>query len=171
MELKWSVSSRNNGLALLGKDRLKLVEDCLDYCYAKATPGKDVTVHLIADGKLRTKKGVYGRLQPYEPPHNHEYDIEVDARFKTLWLLDCIVHEYIHVRQYESGDLVELGNYRTRFRGIEYNTADLNYYSQPWEIDAYGCTPLLIKGFLQSAELEQEPWANYQNEYFRSETR
>jgi len=72
---------------------------------------------------------------PYRP---REFDIEINKNLKLRRLLETIAHELVHVKQFARSELYEStvqGKHRWQGKWIN---KDLDYYDQPWEIEAHG---------------------------------
>lgn len=68
--------------------------------------------------------------------------------------LSTLAHEIVHVRQYVTEELVDKNSYclwkGKRYEAVEVDTED--YYTSPWEIDAYGRQVGLYKMYLRYQE-------------------
>lgn len=62
-------------------------------------------------------------------------DKYTDMRLREYLL--TIFHELTHMRQYATGQLRDLNNGSTNWRGKNY-PADTNYWLMPWEVEAQG---------------------------------
>lgn len=49
-----------------------------------------------------------------------------------------LAHEIVHAKQFINGELVALDEGMNVWRGILIDENDIDYWDQPWEIDAYG---------------------------------
>ena len=71
-----------------------------------------------------------------------EFEIELSNKFGRRSLLISLAHEMVHVKQYTKGELIDLLSAKyssySKFRNINYNTDEVEYFDQPWEIEAYG---------------------------------
>lgn len=65
--------------------------------------------------------------------------------------LPCLMHELMHVKQYLSGELVDVSNTKYRYRGRIFNCPEIGdldgYYNQPFEVQAYGHESHLVERF------------------------
>ena len=52
-------------------------------------------------------------------------------------LIETICHECVHIKQYLKKELKELGVDKHKWKGIEVNSKNIDYYELPWEVEAY----------------------------------
>lgn len=71
-------------------------------------------------------------LDDYIKPR--EYLIEIDSNLKRKALIEAIIHEFVHVKQWASGVMKDRGH--RVFAKKRYDHT-IPYKEQPWEIDAY----------------------------------
>lgn len=73
----------------------------------------------------------------YRPPR--EFKIYIDQKESRPNIIKTIGHELVHVKQYAKGELKE--PYRgaaIKWKGRNFDTDQLEYWDQEWEIEAYG---------------------------------
>jgi hypothetical protein len=71
-----------------------------------------------------------------------EFLIEIHSGIGARRILETLAHELVHVKQYIEG---ETDDELSTWNGV--NVCDEDYWSTPWEIDAYGREPGLITKF------------------------
>jgi hypothetical protein len=68
----------------------------------------------------------------------NNFEIEINSRLRRKNTLLTLAHEMVHLKQYAGGQLQY--NYTPKahkFLGKRFNK-DMNYWDQPWEIEAFG---------------------------------
>lgn len=68
--------------------------------------------------------------------------------------LAVLAHEMVHVRQYQSGDLVDMGK-ACSWKGVHYEAFEEGseeYFFSPWEVEAYGMQVGLYRMYCRSLE-------------------
>jgi len=78
-----------------------------------------------------------------------EFLIEIHPGIGAKNILKTIAHELVHVKQYLRGETNEA---LTRWKGARISD-DLDYYLQPWEIEAYGLETGLFANFVIKEKL------------------
>jgi len=130
----------------------KRVESIVHFCVQKLMPrmqSLDISV------KLRDLKGnAYGYCMVIDddsrPDRPREFELEVHKNMPLRKLLETVAHEMVHVKQYARGELyqgVRIPKHRWRGKWV----GNMNYWDQPWEIEAHGRETGL---FIQWAEKE-----------------
>lgn len=76
-------------------------------------------------------------------PMDHTYTLYLHT-FPTTSVETILVHEMIHLDQYERGDLKELGNGKFIWKGVEYD-ASMPYDKRPWEKEAFAKQTKILK--------------------------
>ena len=79
-----------------------------------------------------------------------EFQIELNPSAGSHDILETLAHEMVHVKQYAYSEMNEYGN---RWRGQRINTENLDYYDEPWEIEAYGVSTGLFSKFVIKEKL------------------
>lgn len=71
------------------------------------------------------------------------------VRLKAV--IETIIHEMIHVKQYARGELFDYVNGGSRFQGKKYKEALTleDYYDSPYEIEAFGRTEGIFKMYIE----------------------
>ena len=75
--------------------------------------------------------------------------IEINPGLGARGIISTLVHELIHVSQFIDGKIDEDLN---SWHGF-FISDDMEYWDQPWEIDAYGRTPGILTRFVRKHQL------------------
>ena len=103
---------------------------------------KSLSVTIKLKKNLSKKDGDEGRTSWEDSNHRpKEFTIEVDANISTREILEVLAHEMVHVKQFATGELFQYftGKHKDlmRWHG-QIISNDVDYWDQPWEIEAYG---------------------------------
>lgn len=79
-----------------------------------------------------------------------EFLIELNPQIGAREILDTLAHEMVHVKQYAYSETNER---LTRWKG-EYISEDVDYYDQPWEVEAYG----MAVGLFTKFAIQEKLW-------------
>ena len=116
--------------------------------------------NLILKIKFNKKIDAYGYASVTEfSPSNkpRQFEIELHPGIGAYDILKTLAHEMVHVRQYIQGDVnIKL----TRWKGTA--VADVDYWDQPWEIDAHGREDGLLTKFAEK-ELLWDVFQGFRN--------
>ena len=72
-----------------------------------------------------------------------EFEIEINSSLKLREMMIAVAHELVHVKQFASGEL-DAYNFQPSvakqimWKGSSIKTKGLDYWDQPWEIEAHG---------------------------------
>lgn len=74
------------------------------------------------------------------PTRPRTFEIEIDKSLSIISMLLCIFHEMVHVKQYAKNELYDSSRDCKKFKWLNkwYNEDKINYFDQPWEIEAHG---------------------------------
>ena len=107
--------------------------------------------NLILKIKFNKKIDAYGYASVTEfSPSNkpRQFEIELHPGIGAYDILKTLAHEMVHVRQYIQGDVnIKL----TRWKGTRIDEVD--YWDQPWEIEAHGYESGLFTKFVREEKL------------------
>ncbi len=69
-----------------------------------------------------------------------EFKITIDSRLNRKEMLLALAHEMVHVKQYAKGEMKDIfrPTRMVKWQGERYNHEEMDYWEQPWEIEAYG---------------------------------
>jgi hypothetical protein len=76
--------------------------------------------------------------------------IEIHPHIGSRRILETLAHEMVHVKQYIQD---ETNDQLSKWRGKKINSDKVDYWVQPWEIDAYGRETGLLTKFAISENL------------------
>jgi hypothetical protein len=101
--------------------------------------------------KFNSKLDAYGYASATEfSPSNkpRQFEIELHPGIGASDILKTLAHEMVHVKQYIKGDVnMKL----TRWKGMRVD--DVDYWTQPWEIEAHGYESGLFTKFAVKEKL------------------
>ena len=101
--------------------------------------GLEINVNL--NKNLLKKEGMEGSaIWEDERRRPKEFTIELDSNSNIRNLLITFAHEMVHVKQWAKDEMYEYCNSPglVRFKGEKMHSADIDYWDEPWEIEAYG---------------------------------
>ena len=96
---------------------------------------------------------VYGYAQILEYNSSRkarEFEIEIHPGIGAAEILKCLAHEMTHIKQYAYNETNET---LTRWRGNRVDSDVIDYWNQPWEIEAYGMESGLFSKFAVKEKL------------------
>jgi hypothetical protein len=79
-----------------------------------------------------------------------EFQIEIHAGISAYDMLKTLAHEMVHVKQYVYGETNES---QTRWKGNRVDSDTIDYWVQPWEVEAHGMEPGLFTKFAINEKL------------------
>jgi len=98
-----------------------------------------IDIHFKKD--LFKNQNQYGNCI-WEDTHRNsrEFTIQIDPNQKISLLLNTLAHELVHVKQWAKGEYYELCSRPKvyKFNGKYVDTAKVDYWDTPWEIEAHG---------------------------------
>ena len=140
----------------------KLVESATRF-YAEKLMGKRLTENLKITVNLKrnllSKEGLEGSAvwedDSYRP---REFIVEIDSTVKVRNILLTLAHEMVHVKQWAKDEMYEYLNTigMVRFKGEKVHLDSLEYWDQPWEIEAYGKQLGLFIRYCECMNFERE---------------
>lgn len=80
-----------------------------------------------------------------------DFLIEIHPGIGVRNIFETLAHEMVHVKQYVDG---ELNDTMTTWRGKRVNADNIEYWSQPWEIEAMGKE----QGLLTKFAIQESLW-------------
>ena len=121
--------------------------------YAKQLLTEKMLENVNIKIKFDMSLDVYGRacITDYNESGKPRYfEIEIHPGIGSHDILETLAHEMVHVKQFVYS---ETNENLTRWRGT-YVSEDVDYYDQPWEIEAYAMSAGLFTKFV----LEEKLW-------------
>jgi hypothetical protein len=103
--------------------------------------------------KFSSKIEAYGYAQILEYNSSRkarEFEIEIHSGIGAAEILKTLAHEMTHIKQYVYGETNET---LTRWKGIRVDSDNLDYWVQPWEIEAHGMESGLFSKFAVKEKL------------------
>ena len=73
-----------------------------------------------------------------------DFLIELYPHLSAYDILKTLAHEMVHVKQYAYSEMNEEGN---RWKGNRVDLSTIDYWTEPWEIEAHGMEPGLFTKF------------------------
>ena len=126
------------GTKKIRKIAYDFIEHCADLMFTAKTKDK-LEIDLEFSNTLLKNDGILAEMDFEDKNHRpKEFSIIVDTTGPLRRTLESIAHEMVHVKQYATGELVELektGKIRWQNRSI---THSISYWNRPWEIEAHG---------------------------------
>lgn len=142
----------------------KRVESMVNFCVTKLMPRMkdlEITVRL----KDLSKAGVYGYCMA-DPEGDakrldrpRSFDLEIHSKMSMRKLLTTVAHEMVHAKQYARGELyqgVRVNKYRWQGKWV----GEMNYWDEPWEIEAHGRETGLFVQWAEKEKLGNQAWTH-----------
>lgn len=102
---------------------------------------KSLIINVVFVENLFEDSNQYGNCI-WEDSHirPEEFTIEMEPKQKRALLLNTFAHELVHVKQWAKGEYYQLQRERNvfKFNGRRVDANRVDYWDQPWEIEAYG---------------------------------
>ena len=93
----------------------------------------------------------------WEDTHRNprEFTIQLEPNQKISLLLNSLAHELVHVKQWAKGEYYELYSKPKvyKFNGKLVDTAKVDYWDTPWEIEAHGRAIGLVVQWVRQEKL------------------
>lgn len=125
--------------------------------YSQNLISKKLLENIYLKIKFDKKLDVYGyaSVEEYNDSGKpREFLIEINPNIGARDILETLAHEMVHVKQYAYSEMNESS---TRWRGKKVDVED--YWSEPWEIEAYGMSVGLFNKFVVKEQL----WNVFEN--------
>ncbi len=137
-----------------------LAEFCLDKLISSRLNNK-LDIRIVFKPTLYKKTESYGETAYYEdsdlPPK--DFIIEIDSNLRLRSMLETLAHELVHVKQWATGEMRETkNNFITKFKKDNINSNKVEYWDQPWEIEAMGREEGLFIQWVEKMNLSKEKW-------------
>lgn len=121
---------------------IKLCKDAIKW-YGKYLLGNrlyhNIEITLEFDD-AELNKNVYGYCDWNDKNDRaRDFTITINPNLGKRNMLLVLAHEMVHVKQYAKGELKDFVRVkRVKWKGKVYNEEKLDYWEQPWEIEAHG---------------------------------
>lgn len=87
----------------------------------------------------------------FENHLSRDFTITVNRNLSKRQTLIALAHEMVHVKQYAKGELKDyIKVNKSKWMGEIIDPAEVDYWEQPWEIEAHGREFGLYKKFIES---------------------
>ena len=126
--------------------------------FAEQLISKKMLENIYLRIKFDSKLEVYGyaSVEEYNDSGKpREFCIEINPNIGAHDILETLAHEMVHVKQYAYSEMNEAC---TRWLGNKVPEG-LDYYNEPWEIEAYGMSRGLFSKFVSKEKL----WEVFKN--------
>jgi len=143
----------------------KHIESIVKYCAKKMMPRMH-NLHIIVKLKDLSKANAYGFCMA-DPEsladradRPREFELEIHKGMRLRKILETIAHEMVHVKQYARGELYESARTaKHRWQG-KYVSEKMDYWDQPWEIEAHGREGGLFVRWAEANDLGKKRWTH-----------
>jgi hypothetical protein len=143
----------------------KLAKSLAEFCIERLMSfrsSKNLDIRIAFKKFLYKKTESFGETAYYEdsgtPPK--DFIIEIDEKLNLRSMLETVAHEMVHVKQWATGEMKETRkSFITKFRKHEVNSEKVDYWDQPWEIEALGREEGLFIKWAEKMKLSDKPWA------------
>ena len=134
------------------------VESIMRFCHEKLMPRMK---SLIIDVYIKNfgSDDSCGYCMPIDSGKNpRHFAIELSKTQRLRALLETVAHEMVHVKQYAKNELHEYTMKKGhRYKG-EFFSDKLNYWDEPWEIEAHGRETGLFVRWAEKHKLGKRKW-------------
>jgi hypothetical protein len=148
-------------LSIIGcpeKERFRPYVKRAVHFYAKNLMSEKMLENISIKITFRKGMDVYGYATVAERNDSgraREFEIEINPVIGAHDILDTLAHEMVHVKQFAYS---ETNDSLTRWMG-ENVPEEMDYYDEPWEIEAYG----MSKGLLTKFAKEEKLWEIFED--------
>jgi hypothetical protein len=140
----------------------KHVASVVNFCVTKLMP-RMKNLEIVVRLKDLTKSGAYGYCMA-DPNGDAErldrprtFELEIHNKMGLRKILETVCHEMVHVKQYARGELyqgVRVNKYRWQGKWV----GDMDYWDEPWEIEAHGREAGLFIRWAENEKLGNQKW-------------
>jgi|TARA_A100001388_G_scaffold25152_1_gene16274 hypothetical protein len=118
-----------------------------------------VSVEIQFVKNLLKKEEIYGDAEWLDFERRpKEFTIRVDGSQPLRRMLETVAHEMVHVKQYAKDELHEYVQKKGhRYKG-EYYKDGIDYWDEPWEIEAHGREIGLFVRWAEKHKLGKRKW-------------
>jgi len=87
----------------------------------------------------------------FDNNRSKDFIITIDKKLNKKQMLLALAHEMVHVKQYARGELKDYMRVnKCKWLGEKFDLDQIDYWDQPWEIEAHGREKGLYLRFLES---------------------
>jgi hypothetical protein len=140
----------------------KYIPSVINFCIQKLMPRMN-DLDIVVRMKDLKNDSVYGyclALDGPRPDRPRDFELEIEKNMPLRKVLETICHEMVHVKQYARGELYEsqrIAKYRWQGKYISNN---IDYWDQPWEIEAHGREAGLFIRWAEKEGLAKKKWTH-----------
>ena len=111
--------------------------------------------------ELYNKEGNLGAVMWNDGNHRpRDFSIRIDITVPKRRILESVCHEMVHVKQFATGEWVELDRTKiNRWQGNDINPLP-NYWDRPWEVEAHGKEVGLFVRWAEKHGLAKQTWTH-----------
>ena len=95
-------------------------------------------------------------LEYNESRKAREFEIELNPDIGAAEILKCLAHEMTHIKQYAYNETNET---LTRWKGLRIDSDTIDYWDQPWEVEAFG----METGLFSKFAVKEKLWEVFDN--------
>lgn len=157
--------SKRNGKRNLTTEDLALMHDFMEWTLNKFIKKRSIRfmkIEVVLDSMLLKEFKTYGSMVCVDdkPKNGNHYSIEIDTSNGFANILHTLAHELVHVKQTKLGEWYDSPkNSDIIFNKKLYKENSINYWEQPWEIEAFGRSTGLLRMWIDERKLTKEKWA------------
>jgi hypothetical protein len=121
--------------------------------YSKQLISSKLRENIFLRIKFNPKIEAYGYasiLEYNDSRKAREFEIELHPGIGAAEILKTLAHEMTHIKQYAYNETNET---LTRWRGLKVDSDNMDYWVQPWEIEAHGMESGLFSKFAVKEKL------------------
>lgn len=143
---------------LLAAHKKKLISELIEFCLKKFLNEACIKqLEIIVE--VKNSILIAGNLaEMYMNDDEFSFTIEIGNRQDFGKIMLSIAHECVHIKQYVMGEIEDIEDEKIVFLEKEYNTPEIDYWDWPWEIEAHGREHGLLLKYVESKNLQNEPW-------------
>ena len=147
-----------------GTKNQKKYSKSLAYFCAKKLMHKNladnISVKIILRNTLHTEQNNLGTViwedDSYKP---REFTMEIDTSVRLRRVLESVAHEMVHIKQFARGEMRDLMvAEKVSWLGASYHRHSMDYFDQPWEIEAHGRELGLFIRWAEENKLGKRRW-------------
>lgn len=116
---------------------------------------KNITLYVQFQDDFLKKDGIYGECFD-DDQIKGKYDMIIDSAMAKQNMLTVLAHEMVHIKQFVNNELKNLSGNYCRWNGQKIDYYKINYWDQPWEIEAHGREKGLYYRFLDSLKTSRK---------------
>lgn len=127
--------------------------------YADLLFTQKMTENLFLQIKFNKKIDVFGyaSITGYNDSGKpRDFLVELNPNVAAYDILKTLAHEMVHVKQYAYSEMDEKG---TRWKGSHIDPSKTDYWTEPWEVEAYGLEP----GMFTKFAVKEKLWTVFKN--------